>query len=92
MEAKVAQDGVILTEAQLQAEAQGEIETQASWLSWFPRYLFYVGNFKGVGKVYQQIFVDTYSRVADAKLYTEKTAISAADMLNDRVLPFYLKI
>lgn len=30
-----------------------------------------------------------YSRVAAAKLYTDKTAITAADMLNDRVLPFF---
>ena len=28
-------------------------------------------------------------RVADAKLYTDKTALTAADMLNDRVLPWY---
>ena len=82
LEAKVAQDGVILTEAQLQAEAQGEIKTQ------HPGYL----GSQDTYLVYQQIFVDTYSKGADAKLYTEKTAISAADMLNDRVLPFYLKI
>ena len=44
---------------------------------------------KGVGRIYQQTFVDTYSRVAQTKLYTEKTAITAADMLNDRVLPFF---
>lgn len=44
---------------------------------------------KGVGRIYQQTFVDTYSRVAQAKLYLEKTAITAADMLNDRVIPLF---
>jgi len=44
---------------------------------------------KGVGRIYQQTFVDTYSRVAFAKLYLEKTSITAADMLNDRVVPFF---
>ena len=89
LEAKVAQEGIILTEAQLQAlekqkankEATGEIETE------HPGYLgsqdvYYVGNFKGIGRVYQQTFVDTYTRVAHAKLYTEKTAITSADLLN----------
>jgi transposase InsO family protein len=33
--------------------------------------------------------VDTYSKWATAKLYTTKTAITAADLLNDRVLPFF---
>jgi len=33
--------------------------------------------------------VDTYCKVAHAKLYTTKTPITAADLLNDRVLPFY---
>lgn len=96
LEAKVAQEGIILTEAQLAAlerkkhddEACGEIETA------HPGYLgsqdtFYVGTFKGIGRVYQQTFVDTYSKVAFAKLYTTKTPIAAADMLNDRVLPFF---
>ncbi|HDL3772635.1 TPA: transposase family protein, partial [Mannheimia haemolytica] len=50
---------------------------------------FYVGNLKGVGRIYQQTFIDTYSKVAFAKLYTMKAAISAADMLNDKVLPFF---
>lgn len=50
---------------------------------------YYVGNFKGIGKVYSQVFIDSYTRVADAKLYTDKTALTAADMLNDRVLPWY---
>ena len=48
-----------------------------------------MGTIKGVGRIYQQTFIDTYSRVANAKLYTEKTAITAADLLNDRVVPFF---
>ena len=68
-------------------EACGEIETA------HPGYLgsqdtFYVGNLKGVGRIYQQTFVDTYSKVAHCKLYVTKTPISAADLLNDRVKPF----
>ena len=47
------------------------------------------GNLKGVGRIYQQTFVDTYSKVAHCKLYVTKTPITAADLLNDRVLPFY---
>ncbi|WP_139786259.1 integrase core domain-containing protein, partial [Klebsiella pneumoniae] len=68
--------------------ACGEIETA------HPGYLgaqdtFYVGNLKGVGRIYQQTFIDTYSKVVHCKLYTTKTPITAADLLNDRVLPFY---
>ncbi|WP_194868972.1 IS481 family transposase, partial [Pseudoalteromonas sp. PPB1] len=96
LEAKVAQEGIILTESQVTAlerkkqddEACGEIETE------HPGYLgsqdtFYVGNLKGVGRIYQQTFVDTYCKVAFAKLYTTKTPITAADLLNDRVLPYF---
>jgi len=96
LEAKVAQGNLILTEEQLKAlekakdekEAHGEIETE------HPGYLgaqdtFYVGNLKGVGRIYQQTFIDTYAKVAMAKLYDRKTALVAADLLNDRVLPFF---
>lgn len=92
----MAETGAVLTEAQVAALekkreddlACGEIETA------HPGYLdsqdtFYVGTMKGVGRIYQQTFVDTYSKVAFAKLYTTKTPITAADVLNDRVLPFF---
>ena len=50
---------------------------------------YYVGTIKSIGRIYQQTFIDTYSKVASAKLYDRKNALVAADMLNDRVLPFY---
>lgn len=96
LEAKIAQEGLVITEAQMIAlerkkekkEATGEIETE------HPGYLgaqdtYYVGNIKGVGRIYQQTFIDTYSKVAVAKLYDRKNAITAADTINDRVLPFF---
>jgi transposase InsO family protein len=96
LEEKIAKEGIVLTEEQLRVfeqkkddrEAHGEIETE------HPGYLgsqdtFYVGTIKGVGRIYQQTFVDTYSKVAFAKLYNMKTPLTAADILNDRVLPFF---
>lgn len=99
LEEKVAKEGYVLTESQLKVMekrelekvAQGEIETE------FPGYLgsqdtYFVGTVKGVGRIYQQTFVDCYAKIAICKLYTMKTALTAADLLNDRVLPFYEKI
>ena len=96
LERHVAETDGVLTEAQASALekkqdddiAHGEIETA------HPGYLgsqdtFYVGTIKGVGRIYQQTFVDTYSKWAAAKLYTTKTPITGADLLNDRVLPFF---
>ena len=96
LEEKVEKEGIILTDEQVAAlerkkqddEACGEIETH------HPGYLgsqdkFYVENLKGVGRIYQQTFVDTYSKIAFARLYTTKTPITSADVLNDRVLPFF---
>lgn len=97
LEEKAAKEGIVYTEAQLQAletakrereNDPDEIETQ------HPGYLisqdtFYVGYLKGVGRIYQQTVVDTYASVAFAKLYTSKVPVTAADILNDRVLPFF---
>ena len=96
LEAKTAQENLILTESQLAAlerakeekEAHGEIETE------HPGYLgaqdtYYVGNIKGVGHIYQQTFIDTYTKVAFCKLYDRKNALVAADVLNDMVIPFF---
>jgi transposase InsO family protein len=96
LEAKAAQEHLVLTEEQLRAmerareekEAHGEIETA------HPGYLgaqdtYYVGILKSVGRIYQQTFIDTYTKVAFAKLYDRKNALVAADLLNDRVVPFF---
>ena len=96
LEEKSAKENFILTESQVQALERkkhddviaGEIETA------HPGYLgsqdtYYVGNLKGVGRIYQQTYIDTYAKVAFAKLYTTKTPITSADLLNDKVLPFY---
>lgn len=96
LEAKAAQEQLILTEDQVRAlerareekVARGEIETE------HPGYLgaqdtYYVGTIKSIGRIYQQTFIDTYAKVAVAKLYDRKNALVAADTLNDRVLPFY---
>ena len=96
LEEKSAKENFILTESQVQALERkkhddvvaGEIETA------HPGYLgsqdtYYVGNLKGVGRIYQQTFIDTYAKVGFAKLYTTNTPITSAYLLNDKVLPFY---
>jgi transposase InsO family protein len=96
LEQWAAEHTAVLTESQLQAlenakeerEAHGEVESP------HPGFLVaqdtcYIGYIKGVGKIYQQTAIDTHSNVGFAKVYAEKTALTAADFLNDKVLPFF---
>lgn len=96
LEAHAAGEGVVLTESQklalesakIHKEAHGEIETH------HPGFLvgqdsYYVGYIKGVGKIYQQTGIDTYSNVGFAKVYSDRNALVAADFVNDKVLPFF---
>ncbi len=96
LEARVAQEGRILTEAQVAAlekatadkEAHGEFERECPG-DCGAQDTCSVGTLKGVGRIDQQTFIDTSCTGACAKLYDRKTPLTAADLLNDRVLPFY---
>ena len=95
LEAKSAQEGLVLTEAQIVAleKAKTEKEANGEFESEHPGYCgpghVLCRQSEGVGRVYQQTLIDTYAKVACAKLSDGKTPITAADLLNDRVLPFF---
>jgi transposase InsO family protein len=97
LEEKAAKEGIVYTEAQLAAleHAKRKRESDPDQIETeHPGYLvsqdtFYVGYLKGVGRIYQQTVIDTYSSVGFAKLYTTKIPVTAADILNDRALPFF---
>jgi len=93
---KVSKENIILSDSQVVAlerarpskASHGAIET------FYPGYLVaqdtcYIGHLQGVGFVYLQTAIDTYSKVAFAKLYVRKNAVVAADLLRDKVVPFF---
>jgi len=96
LERWAAENTEVLTESQVKAleEAKEQREGHEEVESPHPGFLvaqdtFYVGTIKGVGRIYQQTAIDTHANVGFAKVYTEKTALVAADLLNDKVLPLY---
>jgi len=96
LEQWAAQNTDVLTESQVKAleEAKEEEEAHGEIESPHPGFLLaqdtcYMGIIKGVGRIYQQTAIDTHSNIGFAKLYTERTALTAADLLNDKVFPFF---
>ena len=96
LEQWAAENTEVLTESQVKAleDAKEEREVHGEVESLHPGFLvaqdtFYVGTIKGVGGIYQQTAIDTHANVGFAKVFTEKTALCAADLLNDKVFPHY---
>jgi transposase InsO family protein len=50
---------------------------------------FMVEHLKGVGRVYLQTVIDTFSRYAWGRLYSSKLPVTAVHILNEDVLPFF---
>ena len=96
MNSSNAENEGILTESQVQVleQAKEEKETHGEIETPHPGFLlgqdtYYIRYIKGVGKIYQQTAIDIHFNVGFAKVYPEKTALTAADFLNNKVLPFF---
>src|SRR5271157_2832367 len=91
LEAKMAQERFILTESQLAAleKAKAEKEVQGEFETECPGYCgaqdtFYVGTLKGVGRVYQQTFIDTYAKVGFANPSSQWTCTTYSSSVSRR--------
>lgn len=97
LEQKTVASGGILTERQIRllqkhrgrtADPEQHVEAP------HPGYLlcqdtYFVGTIKGIGKIYMQSVVDAHCSLGFAKLYLSKVPMTAVDVLDDRVLPFF---
>ena len=96
LEQWAAEETNVLTQCQIQAleEAKKEKEAYGEMESPHPGLLIaqdtcYIGFIKGVGRIDQQTALDAHSNTGFTKVYSEKTSLTAADFLNDKVLPFF---
>ena len=97
LEARLAQEpDHVLSEAQVRAMEKAKQERKRMARSrrlvpavWARRIRLTSERIKGIGRIYQQTFIDTYTKVAFEKLYDRKDALVAADLLNDRVVLFF---
>ncbi len=96
LDALVAEDGGILTGAQVQALEKKKHDDKACCAIetahlGYPgsQSTFWVGTLKGVKRVYQPTRIDTCAKIAHARLYTNSMPVTAADLFNDRVRPFH---
>lgn len=96
MEKWAVENSNVLTESQVQAlkKTKEEKEAQGGVESPHPEFLlaqdtYYMGTIKSVGWIYQQTAIDNHANVGFAKIYRDKTALTAVDLLNDKVLHFY---
>jgi len=97
LEQKTAAQGGILTERQIRLLQKhrgrtGDPEQHVE--APYPGYLlcqdtYFIGTIKGIGKIYMQSVVDAHCSLGFAKVYLSKVPMTAVDVLNDRVLPFY---
>jgi transposase InsO family protein len=97
LEKKTAEKGGVLTERQIRllqkhrgrtSDPEQHVEAPHSGYL-LCQDTYFVGTIKGVGKIYMQTVIDAHCSHAFAKLYLSKAPITAADILNDRVVPFY---
>ena len=87
LEAKSAQEGLVLTEAQVIALEKAKTEKEGSW-----RVRERASGLLRRQERSRNLPADVHryhAKVACAKLHDRKTSITAADLLNDRVLPLF---
>jgi len=96
LEQKTAAQGGILTERQIRLlqKHRGRTDPEQHVEAPYPGYLlcqdtYFIGTIKGIGKIYMQSVVDAHCSLGFAKLYLSKVPMTAVDVLDDRVLPFY---
>lgn len=97
LEKKTAEAGGVLTESQIRLLCKhrgGTLDPEQHVEAPHSGFLLcqdtnFVGTINGVGKIYMQTVIDAQCSHVFAKLYVSKARITAADIINDRVLPFY---